>query len=101
MLFRPGLHDVYMFLLAPLRFVVAVMIVTLDYLIWLALCFAFAGPMILSGVFEAFLDSRILHFVGREGKRLSKVMSTRLLYIILVGNLDFKWKTGELKPCAI
>ena len=48
--------------------------------------------MILSGVFEAILDSRILNFVSSEGKGLSKVMSTRLLYIILVGTLDFKWK---------
>ena len=87
-----------MFMLAPVRFAVAIVIVTLDYLIWLALCFAFAGPMILSGVFEAFLDSRILDFVGKEGRRLSKVMCTRLLYIILVGNLDFKWNTGGLTP---
>ncbi|KAE9369771.1 hypothetical protein N431DRAFT_560521 [Stipitochalara longipes BDJ] len=97
-LFRRNLHDIYMFILAPIRFIVAVVIVTLDYLIWLALCFAFAGPMILSGVFEAFLDSRILDFVAREGKkRLSKVMSTRLLYLILVGNLDFKWKSDTEK----
>jgi hypothetical protein len=25
-------------------------------------------------------------------------MSTRLLYIILVGNLDFKWKNGKPFP---
>ncbi|PMD20643.1 hypothetical protein NA56DRAFT_171197 [Hyaloscypha hepaticicola] len=60
---------------------------------WLALCFAFAGPMILSGVFEAVLDSKILSFVGTESKKsLSTVMSTRLLYLVLVRNLDFKWK---------
>ncbi len=87
-------------MLTPIRFIVAVFIVTLDYLIWMALCFAFAGPMILSGIYEAFLDSRILDFVMREGNvGLSKVMSTRLLYIILVGNLDFKWKSGKSKPC--
>jgi hypothetical protein len=96
-LFKPSMRDFWKFLLAPLRFLVAVMIVTIDVLMWLALCFAFAGPMILSGVFEVFLDSKILSFVGTESKkRLSRVMSTRLLYLILVGNLDFKWKIGKL-----
>lgn len=94
-LFKPTLHDMYRLMLTPVRFLVAIVIVTIDVLIWLALCFAFSGPMILSGVFEAFLDRRILDFV-KEGKNgLTKVMSTRLLYIILVGNLDFRWKTGE------
>lgn len=73
----------------------AATIVTADVLIWLALCFAFSGPMILSGVFEAFLDSRILDFVGRETGTLDRIWSTRLLYIILVGNLDFDWNSGE------
>ena len=96
-LFKPTLRDFWKFLLTPLRFLVAVIIVTIDVLMWLALCFAFAGPMILSGVFEVFLDSKILSFVGTESKKsLSKVMSTRLLYLILVGNLDFKWKIGKL-----
>ncbi|KAH8747117.1 hypothetical protein F5882DRAFT_491650 [Hyaloscypha sp. PMI_1271] len=94
-LFKPTLHDMYRLMLTPVRFLVAIVIVTIDVLIWLALCFAFSGPMILSGVFEAFLDRRILDFV-KEGKNgLTKVMSKRLLYIILVGNLDFRWKTGE------
>lgn len=101
MLFKPTLHDLFRFVLTPLRFLVAVIIVTVDILIWLALCFAFSGPMILSGVFEAFLDSRILDFVGHKGKKnLSKVMSTRLLYIILVGNLDFRWSNGKSNPLA-
>jgi hypothetical protein len=90
--FKPAMHDIYRLMLTPIRFAIAVLLAIFDVLIWLALCFAFSGPMILSGVFEAFLDGRILNFVGSEGKGLSKVMSTRLLYIILVGNLDFKWK---------
>jgi hypothetical protein len=95
-LFRPTMHSCYKLMLAPLRVLLAGIIVSADALMWLALCFAFAGPMILSGVFEVFLDSRILAFVGNESKKgLSKVMSTRLLYLILVGNLDFKWIAGK------
>ena len=83
-------------MLTPIRVIVAALVVTLDVLIWLALCFGFSGPMILSGVCEAFLDSRILDFVAIEGKNgLDKKMSTRLLYIILVGNLNFDWKIGK------
>jgi hypothetical protein len=97
-LFRPTLHGIHRFILTPLRFLVAVVIINVDVLIWLALCFAFSGPMILSGVFEAFLDSRILHYVSGDGKNdLNKTMNTRLLYIILVGNLDFKWSEGISK----
>ncbi len=97
MLFKPTLRDFWKFLLAPLRFLFAVIFVTIDVLMWLSLCFAFAGPMILSGIFEVFLDSKILSFVGTESKkRLSKGMSIRLLYLILVGNLDFTWKIGKL-----
>ena len=96
LLFEPTSHWAIRPMLILIRFVVVVVVVTLDVLIWLALCFAFSGPMILSGVFEAFLDGRISNFVVREGtQRLSKIMSTRLLYLILVGFLDFKWNAGE------
>ncbi|KAH7386421.1 hypothetical protein BKA64DRAFT_748084 [Cadophora sp. MPI-SDFR-AT-0126] len=92
-LFMPRLDNTWSFFMTPLRFLVAATIVLTDTIIWLCLCFAFAGPMILSGVFEAFLDSRILDFVhqGLDRGKLDKNLATRLLYIILVGNLDFKW----------
>ncbi len=96
-LFMPRLDNTWSFFMTPLRFLIATAIVSTDTLIWLCLCFAFAGPMILSGVFEAFLDSRILSFVrqGLMSGILDKKMATRLLYIILVGNLDFKWNSGK------
>ncbi|RDW92640.1 hypothetical protein BP5796_02034 [Coleophoma crateriformis] len=62
------------------------LLVSLDTIIWLCTCFAFAGPMIVSGVYEALLDSRILHFV--EETALTVDMKARLLFLILVGNLD-------------
>lgn len=41
------------------------LLVSLDTIIWLCTCFAFAGPMMVSGVYEALLDSRILHLLRR------------------------------------
>jgi hypothetical protein len=68
----------------------ALILVTLDTIIWLSTCFAFAGPMILSGLYEALLDNRILEFlrVKITNNRLSLDMRCRCLMIILIGNLD-------------
>lgn len=68
----------------------ALILVTLDTIIWLSTCFAFAGPMILSGLYEALLDNRILEFlrVKKDNRRLTLDMRCRCLMIILIGNLD-------------
>lgn len=39
--------------------------VTLNTVIWLCICFAVAGPMILSGLYEAMLDYRMLELLRR------------------------------------
>lgn len=61
-----------------------------DTIIWLSLCFAFAGPMIISGLYEALLDSRMLEFVQEKVKNcnLTLDMRCRILMVILIGNLD-------------
>jgi hypothetical protein len=61
--FLADLADLSSYLAAPLGAIGAALIVTLDSLIWLATCFAFAAPMILSGLYEAVLDNRMLEFV--------------------------------------
>lgn len=68
----------------------ALILVTLDTIVWLSTCFAFAGPMILSGLYEALLDNRILEFlrVKIHNQRLTLDMRCRCLMIILIGNLD-------------
>lgn len=68
----------------------ALVLVTLDTIIWLSACFAFAGPMILSGLYEALLDKRMLEFlrVKVHNRRLTLDMRCRCLMIILIGNLD-------------
>lgn len=96
-LFRPRLENPWALILTPLGFLIAVVTVSLDTLIWLALCFAFAAPMILSGIYEAFLDHRILKFLDEEGKKLPVEMRAKLLYIILVGNLDLAGHESKSK----
>ena len=65
-------------------------IVALDTIGWLATCFAFAAPMIVSGLYEAMLDNRVLEFLREkiQNKRLTLDMRCRCLMIILIGNLD-------------
>jgi hypothetical protein len=95
-LFMPGPGGSWSFLLSPVGFLLAALLVTIDTLLWLSLCFAFAGPMILSGVYEAFLDNRILRFLNGTATLRSDVKA-RLLFIILVGNLDLNGNDSEFK----
>lgn len=65
-------------------------VVILDTMIWLSICFALAGPMILGGLYEALLDNRIVEFVHekRRNGNLTLDMRCRLLMLVLIGNLD-------------
>ena len=98
-LFQSQQGSSWAFLVAPARFLVSVLIVMLDTLIWLSMCFAFAAPMILSGVYEAFWDHRVLGFLNAEHKSVTIETRARLLHIILVGNLDLKG--NESKPTCL
>ena len=82
----------FAFFSTPLRAVWAAILVTIDTLLWLCICFAAAGPMILSGVYEAFLDSRILAVLQRSitCNSFTADMRAKLLLMILVGNFDMK-----------
>lgn len=66
----------------------AAVLVVLDAFTWLMTIFALSGPILLSAIYEAFLDSRLLNYVNDERRWLTAAQRTRLLYIILVGNLD-------------
>jgi hypothetical protein len=76
--------------LAVINAIRAGVMVLADTIIWLSLCFAFAGPMIISGLYEALLDSRMLEFVQEKVKNhnLTLDMRYRMLMVILIGNLD-------------
>ncbi|KAI1872646.1 hypothetical protein JX265_005526 [Neoarthrinium moseri] len=97
--FTADLSGIKSYLAAPLGALGAALIVTLDTLIWLATCFAFAAPMILSGLYEAVLDNRMLDYLKEkmQNKRLTLDMRARCLMVILIGNLDLGLE-GDERP---
>lgn len=62
----------------------ATVLVVLDTIAWVMTLFALSGPILLSAIYEAFLDNRLLEYVNDERHRLTIVQRARLLYIILV-----------------
>ena len=68
----------------------AAVLATIDTVQWLMTVFALAGPILLSGIYEAILDSRILAYVDANIRfgRLSTAQRAHLLYLVLVGNID-------------
>lgn len=68
----------------------AIILVTVDTIIWLSVCWALSGPMIMSGLYEALLDNRVIDFVRekQQNRNLTLDMRCRLLMLVLIGNLD-------------
>ncbi|KUJ22862.1 uncharacterized protein LY89DRAFT_728972 [Mollisia scopiformis] len=89
-LFSPVLSRPNGWIFAPFGMIMAVISSILDTIIWLSMCFAFASPMLLSGFYEAYLDSLLLHFIHEQSKArmLTLDMKVRLLFVVLCGNLD-------------
>ncbi|KAG0650613.1 hypothetical protein D0Z07_2684 [Hyphodiscus hymeniophilus] len=96
-LFMPDLSQLISWILAPFAMIVAGIFVVCDTIVWLSMCFAFASPMLLSGFYEAFLDNRIIGFLIEKQRnfRLTLDMRARLLFLILVGNLDLEPELRE------
>ncbi|KAK8139014.1 hypothetical protein PG984_002394 [Apiospora sp. TS-2023a] len=94
--FRARPHDVLGFATYWLRLLGAMLLMTLDTTVWLSICFAFAGPMLMSAMCEFVLDRKVLEFLrppagsglGRRGKPLipAKVRA-QLLLAVVVGNV--------------
>ena len=68
----------------------AALLAIIDTIQWLITIFALAGPILLSGIYEAMLDSRLLEYLDEKmrNNRLSTAQRAHLLLVILVGNLD-------------
>jgi hypothetical protein len=96
--FDVALNEVTSSPFTPFIAVAASALVTIDTIIWLMTVFALAGPILVSGVYEASLDKRILEYTQEKirNKLLTIDQRARLLYTILVGNLDItKVPKGE------
>lgn len=72
----------------------ALVLMTIDTFVWLSVCFAFAGPMLLSAVYEFILDRKVLEFLSPPGEKtkrkrpaISKRLKAQLLLAVVVGNL--------------
>ncbi|TAQ83562.1 hypothetical protein B7494_g8116 [Chlorociboria aeruginascens] len=96
-LFVPDLSEVISWVLAPFAMIFAGFFALCDTTIWLSTCFAVGGPMLLSGLYEAYLDSQILGFLNdkKNNSRLTLDMRARLLFVVLIGNLDLDLDTRE------
>lgn len=77
-----------------IRLLWALLLTTIDTLAWLCICLAFAGPMLLSAMYEYVLDSKVLGFLSaskgngkRGGPDISPRLRAQLLLAVAVGNL--------------
>ena len=68
----------------------AALIVTIDTIVWLCVVFALAGPLLLSGLYEAWIDKRVVDFMSRKNNfdELPLALRSKILIAVLVGNLD-------------
>ncbi|KAK7965170.1 hypothetical protein PG996_000473 [Apiospora saccharicola] len=69
--FRARPHDVLGFATYWLRLLGAMLLMTLDTTVWLSICFAFAGPMLMSAMCEFVLDRKLLLAVVVGNVRIS------------------------------
>ena len=79
---------------SSIRLLWAILLTAVDTIIWLSICFAFAGPMLLSAMYEYVLDRKVLDFLNtskgrgkRDGTSISPRLRASLLLAVVVGNL--------------
>jgi hypothetical protein len=86
--------------LYAVKMLAAFVVSSIDILVWLSVVFAIAGPILVSAIYEALLDARILRFLQRRLRSNSLSIRNRghLLLVILLGNLDFEpaWHHSKL-----
>ncbi|KAI0538099.1 hypothetical protein GGR58DRAFT_319126 [Xylaria digitata] len=72
------------------RLLGALMLMLLDTVVWLSICFAFAGPMLLSAVYEYALDRKVLEFLSPpegEPPNIPMRLRAQLLLAVVCGNI--------------
>lgn len=77
-----------------IRLLWAMILAAVDTFFWLSICFAFAGPMLLSAIYEYVLDRKVLDFLDASKGRgnhdepeISPRLRAQLLLAVVVGNL--------------
>ncbi|KAI0863832.1 hypothetical protein F4860DRAFT_511721 [Xylaria cubensis] len=73
-----------------IRLMGALVITLLDTIVWLSICFAFAGPMLLSAVYEYALDRKVLEFLSPpkgSPPRIPMRLRAHLLLAVVCGNI--------------
>lgn len=73
-----------------IRLLGALIITLFDTLVWLCICFAFAGPMLLSAVYEYALDRKVLEFLSPPKGNPPKIpmrLRAQLLLAVVCGNI--------------
>lgn len=73
-----------------IRLLGALVLMTIDTVVWLAICFAFAGPMLLSAVYEYALDRKVLEFLAPPNQKPLDIpvrLRAQLLLAVVIGNL--------------
>lgn len=92
-------------LYAVIYAIMAAIIVSLDTIIWLCIVFALAGPLLLSGFYEAWIDKRVVEFaferIGSSNMTIS--LRVRILVAVLIGNLDqdTAWNPAMSVPATL
>ncbi|KAI1498819.1 hypothetical protein F5X99DRAFT_307456 [Biscogniauxia marginata] len=72
------------------RLLGALLMMMADTVVWLSICFAFAGPMLLSAVYEYALDRKVLEFMAPpkgDPPNMPLRLRAQLLLAVVVGNI--------------
>ncbi|KAK7989596.1 hypothetical protein PG989_009911 [Apiospora arundinis] len=94
--FRARPHELLAFATYWIRLLGAMLLMTLDTTVWLSICFAFAGPMLMSAMCEFVLDRKVLEFLRPPGSRgkdgvnrpvVPAKVRAQLLLAVVVGNV--------------
>jgi hypothetical protein len=89
-LFPKAIDRPVTFLWAVFCALTAGFIVAVDTIVWLFVVFALSGPMLLSGIYESWIDKKVVDFIDdcikHHGLPIS--LRARILSAVLVGNLD-------------
>ncbi|KAI1329553.1 hypothetical protein F5Y16DRAFT_365442 [Xylariaceae sp. FL0255] len=82
-----------------IRLLLAIILMTLDTFVCLSICFAVAGPMLLSAVYEYALDRKVLEFLSPpkgESPKIPMRLRAQLLIAVVVGNIRMATKEKAL-----